>query len=70
MSRAKIYAAVAASVLLIIIALQNTQIVETKLLFVTVGMPRALLLFVTLLIGFGVGLLVASHAAARRRQDD
>ena len=35
-------------VLAIIVIFQNTQAVETKLLFVTVTMPRALLLMVTL----------------------
>lgn len=48
------------AVLLVIVVLQNTQSVETKILFVTVAMPRAVLLFVTLLVGFVLGLGVAS----------
>ena len=59
MSRAKIIAIAAVTVLVIIIVLQNTQAVETKLLFVTVSMPRAVLLFVTLLAGFALGLVAA-----------
>ncbi len=43
------------AVLVLIIALQNTAKVETKLLFATVTMPRAILLFVMLAIGFVVG---------------
>ena len=46
-------------VLILIIALQNTQSVETKLLFATITMPRALLLMLTFLFGFIAGLLTA-----------
>jgi len=43
------------SLLVLIVVLQNTQSVDTKFLFVTVSMPRALLLFLTFLFGFIVG---------------
>lgn len=43
------------SLLVLIIVLQNTQSVETKLLFITITMPRAFLLFLTFLFGFVVG---------------
>jgi uncharacterized integral membrane protein len=43
------------SLLVLIVVLQNTQSVETKFLFITIGMPRALLLFLTFLFGFIVG---------------
>jgi uncharacterized integral membrane protein len=44
--------------LLTIILLQNTQPVETRVLFMSFIMPRAALLFITALLGFlcGVGL--------------
>jgi len=42
--------------LLFVVVLQNTDEVETKLLFATVTMPRALLLFVTFAVGILVGL--------------
>lgn len=45
------------AVIVLIIALQNTANVETRLLFATVTMPRAVLLFVMLLIGFVIGWL-------------
>lgn len=48
------------AVMVLIVALQNTQSVETRILFMTVSMPRAVLLFVTLLIGFVLGLVAAS----------
>ena len=43
----------------IIIILQNTQQVETKILFMAITMPRAVLLMVTTLIGFALGVLVS-----------
>ncbi|MFC1783236.1 LapA family protein [Planctomycetota bacterium] len=46
-------------VLAVIVILQNTQTVETKLLFVTVTMPRALLLMVTFLVGLAVGFILS-----------
>lgn len=46
-------------VLAIIVIFQNTQAVETKLLFVTVTMPRALLLMVTFLVGLAVGFILS-----------
>jgi hypothetical protein len=41
--------------------LQNTEAVETKILFINITMPRAALLFVNLVIGFVVGFLVAGR---------
>ncbi len=54
---------VTAAVLLavvVIVVFQNTEVVETKLLLVTISMPRALLLFLTLLIGVIIGLLLGT----------
>ena len=45
--------------LIVVVVLQNTDTVDTKLLFVTVTMPRALLLVTTTLIGFALGVLVS-----------
>jgi len=66
-SRWKLAAVAIVAVLGIIVVLQNTQAVETKLLFVTVTMPRAVLLFVTLVIGFVIGVLAAEKITRRRR---
>ena len=49
------------AILTIVIVLQNTAAVETKLLFATVTMPRALLLLLTFLTGMAVGMPVAVH---------
>ena len=51
--------------IVLIMVLQNTQAVETKLLFLTVTMPNAALLFGTLIIGFSIGVLTAGHIVSR-----
>ena len=65
----KVVAAVAAAVVVIIVALQNTQTVETKILFATIAMSRALLLFVTMLIGFGLGIVSTYHYLQRPKKE-
>jgi len=64
-SQARIIIAIVIAILALIIVLQNTQAVETKLLLVTVTMPRAVLLFVTLLVGFVLGLITATWLSRR-----
>ena len=59
-NRIKIIGAAVAALLVLIIVLQNTEAVETKLLFITLTMPRAALLFGTLIVGFALGLLCSS----------
>lgn len=45
--------------LTLIVVLQNMEAAETDILFYTISMPRAVLLALTALGGFVVGLLVA-----------
>lgn len=47
------------AILAVIVLVQNTESVTTKLLFMEVSMPRAILLLVTLVIGFAAGLVAA-----------
>jgi putative membrane protein len=56
MKKIKGYAALAAIALVAIVIFQNTEAVETKVLLMTIVMPRAALLAVTLLIGIAVGI--------------
>ncbi len=44
-------------IVVLIVILQNTDPVQTRILFATVTMPRAVLLVVMLALGFVVGLL-------------
>jgi uncharacterized integral membrane protein len=59
MGRFKIIAAAILALLGTIIILQNTAPVETKLLFFSITMPRAILLMGTTLIGFALGVLIS-----------
>ena len=61
MNKLKLVAIAVISLVVLIVVLQNTQAVETNLLFLTVTMPRAALLFGTLIIGFAIGVLTAGH---------
>jgi len=54
----KIITALVVALLVLIVVLQNTAAVETQILFFTLTLPRALLLFLTFLIGFILGLVV------------
>ena len=47
----------AIAILLIILVLQNMVSVEVRLLWWTVAMPRAILLVLTAMAGFAVGIL-------------
>ena len=59
MKRFKLIFTAILALLCIIIILQNTGPVETKLLFLSITMPRAILLMGTTLIGFALGVLVS-----------
>ena len=47
------------SLLALIIFIQNTAVVKTKLLFMTIEMPVVLLLILTFGLGFVTGLIVS-----------
>ena len=49
------------SLLVLIVILQNKQSVETKLLWITITMPRALLLIICFLAGVLTGLVTAYY---------
>ncbi len=58
------------AVLAIVIIAQNVEPVEVQVLFVTVTMPRAALLAITLLVGIAIGILISLGLAGRRKGDD
>jgi uncharacterized integral membrane protein len=60
MKKVKLIAIIVISVLAFIIFLQNTESVETRILFMKVAMPRAILLISTFLVGFVAGLITTS----------
>lgn len=71
-NKLKVVGIAVVALLVVIVVLQNTQSVETQLLFFTVTMPNAALLFGTFVIGFAIGVLTAGHivAGAKRALPD
>ncbi len=53
-------------ILTIVVVMQNQEAVETKILFATITMPRALLLLITLAAGVVVGLLLGTRLTKLR----
>lgn len=63
MHKAKIAALVVLLLLIGVVVFQNTEQVETRILFAKIVMPRAVLLAVTALLGFLFGILVGMRQA-------
>lgn len=68
MNKLKVVVIAVLALLTVIVVLQNTQAVETKLLFLTLTMPNAALLFGTLIIGFAIGVLTAGHIVSNAKR--
>lgn len=68
--RLRLFGIAALAIVVVIVILQNTAPVETKLLFVSITMPRAVLLFLTFVIGFVVGLLAAGRIARKKTEEN
>jgi len=68
LKKIKLYTALTLLVALLILVFQNTQIVETKFLFMTVAMPRAALLAITMLVGIFIGILIALALTGKKSQ--
>ena len=68
MKNVKIILIIVISILALIIFLQNTEAVDTKLLFVTVTMSRALLLILTFGLGFATGLISMSYMSRKPKK--
>ena len=66
MSKRKLVVIAILAVLTAVLVLQNTQPVETRVFFATVTMPRAVLLLVTAVIGFALGVLVSLGAVKKK----
>ena len=56
------------AILVLVVVLQNTEAVETKILFVTVTVPRAALLFGTLIVGYVLGIFTTVRLVGRNEE--
>jgi uncharacterized integral membrane protein len=68
MRRGKMIGILVLALFIGIVVLQNTERVQTHILFFTITMPRAVLLFLTALIGFIIGVL-SSLLISRKKTD-
>jgi uncharacterized integral membrane protein len=68
MRRAKMIGILVLALFIGIVVLQNTERVQTHIIFFTITMPRAVLLFLTALIGFIIGVL-SSLLMGRKKTD-
>ena len=50
-----------------VVTIQNTQPVDTHILFFTLSMPRAVLLLLMVLIGFAIGVFTVFHYIGKRK---
>lgn len=66
----KIVVVACMALLVVIVVLQNTEVVETRILFTTIAMPRAALLFGTLIIGFVIGIFTGGRIMSRIKKPD
>ncbi len=53
----------------VVVVLQKTELVETEILFTTISIPRAALLFGTLVSGFVIGVLTGGRIMARVKKE-
>ena len=68
LSKIKLAAIAIILVLTVIVIFQNTDSVTTKILFMTLEMPRAVLLILTFLLGAAVGVLFAFIRSRKHRE--
>jgi uncharacterized integral membrane protein len=67
MKKAKLAAIVIVSVVTLIVVLQNTEVTQARILFWDLPMSRALLLILTFVLGFAIGILVAGGFLRKKR---
>ena len=68
MRKLKVIIASVLAVLVAIVVVQNREPVATHLLFATIVMPHAILLFITACVGFSLGVLVRLSVNRKRAE--
>jgi uncharacterized integral membrane protein len=63
----KLITAAILAILVAILVIQNTEPVATHLLFATVAMPHAVLIFISAAAGFALGVLLTMSLKAKRK---
>lgn len=62
----KLFFVALAAIVILVVTFQNMETVETRILFVSMEMPRAVLLAATFLIGFAVGVITTTWITRKR----
>jgi len=57
-------------IIVFVLTIQNTQPVDTHILFLTITMPRAALLLLMTLIGYAIGVFTVFHYIGKRKQPE
>ena len=65
MKKAKLVIVLVLVAIVAIIVLQNTASIETRVLWYSITMPRAVLIFVTSLVGFAAGVIACLGASKK-----
>jgi uncharacterized integral membrane protein len=68
MRNLKLVTASLLAILVAIIVVQNREPVATHVLFATVMMPHAILLFITAAAGFALGVILTLSLSTKRKQ--
>jgi uncharacterized integral membrane protein len=68
MRKVKLFTASFLALLVAVLVVQNRDPVATHLLFATVPMPLAILLFITAAVGFALGILLTLSLSTKRNQ--
>ncbi len=68
MKKAKLATVLILSILTLVVVVQNTGMIRTQILFWPLEMSQALLLILTFVLGFVIGVLVASGLLRKKRK--
>jgi uncharacterized integral membrane protein len=68
MRNLKLVVASLLAILVAIVVVQNREQVATHILFATVMMPHAILLFITAAAGFALGVILTLSLSTKRKQ--
>jgi uncharacterized integral membrane protein len=69
MTKSRLVIAAVLALLASVVILQNAGTVETRVLFLTIPLPQAVLLLTTLLIGFALGVIVTMIYGKQRKRN-
>lgn len=70
MNKAKLTVIGVLIIIATVVTIQNTQPVDTHILFFSISMPRTVLLLLMVLIGFTIDIFTVFHYIGKRKQPE